>query len=219
VRVVFGPCEFDSQRHTLLRHGRATPVSPRAFRLLEILLDRRPEVVSKAELLQCLWPETFVSDAGLHNLVAEVRAAIGDTPQAARFIRTVPRCGYGFHGDARPAPASDGDVVDHAHAGPHLISSRREWLLSEGPNDVGRDRDCAVSIDSPSVSRRHARIVVTGGAATIEDLGSKNGTYVNKRRVTDAVALEDGNQMRVGSVTMVFRSVGALPSTMTQRHR
>jgi hypothetical protein len=193
------------------------PLSPKAFRLLEILLDRRPEALSKSELLDCLWPETSVSDAGLHNLVAEVRAAIGDTPQAARFIRTVPRFGYAFHGDARPAPTADVDVAERVAPGPHLVSSRREWRLSEGSNDVGRDRDCAVSIDSPSVSRRHARIVVTRGAATIEDLGSKNGTYVNKRRVTHAVALEDGNQMRVGSVTMVFRSAGALPSTMTQR--
>ena len=218
MRLGFGPCEFDTVRHALFRHGRPIPLSPKAFRLLEILLDRRPEVVSKGELIECLWPEVFVTDAGLHNLVAEVRGAIGDTPQAARFIRTVPRLGYAFHGDARPAPSTAADVVERALPGPHLVSRRREWRLSEGPNDVGRDRDCAVSIDSPSVSRRHARIVVTSGAATIEDLGSKNGTYVNKRRVTDAVALEDGNQMRVGSVTMVFRSVGALPSTMTQGH-
>ena len=218
MRVVFGACEFDTLRHALLRHGRPTPLSPRAFRLLEILLDRRPDVVAKNELLESLWPETFVSDAGLHNLVAEVRAAIGDTPRAAQFIRTVPRFGYAFHGEARPAPATAVDAAERALLGPHLISRRREWRLSEGPNDVGRDRDCAVSIDSPSVSRRHARVVVTSGAATIEDLGSKNGTYVNKRRVGDAVALEDGDQMRVGSVTMVFRSVGALPSTMTQRH-
>lgn len=230
MRVVFGACEFDTLRHALLRHGRPTPLSPRAFRLLEILLDRRPDVVAKNELLESLWPETFVSDAGLHNLVAEVRAAIGDTPRAAQFIRTVPRFGYAFNGEARPAPATavdatgmttdvpPVDAVERGLPGPHLISRRREWRLSEGPNDVGRDRDCAVSIDSPSVSRRHARVVVTSGAATIEDLGSKNGTYVNKRRVGDAVALEDGDQMRVGSVTMVFRSVGALPSTMTQRH-
>ena len=85
------------------------------------------------------------------------------------------------------------------------------------PNDIGRDRDCLVCIDSPGVSRRHARIVVTNGEATIEDLDSKNGTYVNERRVTDITTLEDGNQMRVGSVTMVYRSVSALPTTVTQR--
>jgi DNA-binding winged helix-turn-helix (wHTH) protein len=216
VRVAFGACEFDTLRHELLRHGRPTPLSPKAFRLLEILLDRRPEALSKGELLDCLWPETSVSDASLHNLVAEVRAAIGDTPQASRFIRTVPRVGYAFHGDARPASVTAAGVAERALAGPHLASRRREWHLSEGPNDVGRDPECAVSIDSPSVSRRHARVFVTSGAATIEDLGSKNGTYVNEQRVSDAVAVEDGDQIRVGSVTMVFRSGGSLPSTMTQ---
>ena len=74
VRVAFGACEFDSVRHVLLRHGRPVPLSPRAFRLLEVLLDRRPEVMSKADLLEHLWPGTFVSDASLHNLVTEVRA-------------------------------------------------------------------------------------------------------------------------------------------------
>ena len=217
MRVVFGTCEFDSLRHALLRHGRPAPLSPRAFRLLERLLDRRPEVVSKAELLDHLWAATFVSDAGLHNLVAEVRAAIGDTPQAARFIRTVPRCGYAFHGDARPVPASDADPLQPADAGPLLVSKHREWRLSEGPNDMGRDRDCSVSIDSASVSRRHARIVVTGGAATIEDLRSKNGTYVNGQRVRDASALADGHQIRIGSVSMVYRSVSDLPATVTER--
>lgn len=219
MRVAFGACEFDTLRHELLRHGRLTPLSPKAFQLLEILLDRRPEALSKSELLDCLWPGTSVSDAGLHNLVAEVRAAIGDTPQAARFIRTVPRFGYAFHGDARPVPPAAADVAERALAGPHLLSRRREWHLSEGPNDVGRDPECAVSIDSPSVSRRHARVIVTTGAATIEDLRSKNGTYVNKQRVTHAVAVEDGDQIRVGSVTMVFRGRGSLPSTMTQRQR
>jgi len=214
VRVAFGTCEFDSLRHVLVRHGRPVPLSPRAFALLELLLDRRPEVVSKAELLERLWPGTFISDASLHNVVTEVRAAIGDTPQAPRFIRTVPRCGYGFHGDVVDKQASD-----QSRAGAQLVSKRREWSLSEGPNVVGRDRDCAVSVDSPSVSRRHARIIVSGGEATIEDLGSKNGTYVDGQRVQEVAPLQDGSQMRVGSVTMVYRTVGASPTTVTQRHK
>jgi DNA-binding winged helix-turn-helix (wHTH) protein len=219
VRVAFGDCEFDTVGHVLRRHGRAIPLSPRAFRLLEVLLDRRPEVISKADLLEQLWPGTFVSDASLHNLVTEVRAAIGDTPQASRFIRTVPRCGYGFHGDAREATTTEPLTSNRAHIGPLLISKQHEWSLSEGSNLVGRDRDCAVSIDSPGVSRRHARIVVSSGAATIEDLGSKNGTYLNGQLVTEATTLDDGSQMRVGPVTMVFRRMGALPSTVTQRQR
>lgn len=215
MRVVFGDCEFDSGRRVLLRHGSAVPLSLKAFQLLELLLDRRPEAVTKAELLERLWPETFVSDAGLHNLVAEIRAALGDAPRAARYIRTVPRYGYAFHGDARPAPAVA--IARSGPSGPRLVSNRGEWLLSEGTNVVGRDRDCAVPIDSVTVSRRHAQIVVTDGEATVEDLGSKNGTQLNGQPVTERVVLRDGDQIEVGSATMTYRLMDSTPSTITRR--
>ena len=98
MRVAFGECEFDSGPRLLLRRGSVTPLSPKAFQLLELLLDRRPEAIAKTELLERLWPESFVSDASLHNLVAELRAALGDAPRLARYIRTVPKYGYAFHG-------------------------------------------------------------------------------------------------------------------------
>ena len=215
MRVVFGECEFDSGRRVLLRHGSAMALSPKAFELLEFLLDRRPEVVAKTEILERLWSETFVSDASLHNLVAEIRAALGDAPRAARYIRTVPRYGYAFHGDARPAPAVD--VSRPTRQGPRLVSKRGEWVLSDGSNVVGRDRDCAVRVDSAALSRRHARIVVTRAEATIEDLGSKNGTEVNGERITRPVTLEDSDQIQVGSLTMTYRISDTLPSTLTRR--
>jgi hypothetical protein len=190
-------------------------LSPKAFELLEFLLDRRPEVVAKTEILERLWSETFVSDASLHNLVAEIRAALGDAPRAARYIRTVPRYGYAFHGDARPAPAVD--VSRPTRQGPRLVSKRGEWVLSDGSNVVGRDRDCAVRVDSAALSRRHARIVVTRAETTIEDLGSKNGTEVNGERITRPVTLEDSDQIQVGSLTMTYRISDTLPSTLTRR--
>jgi DNA-binding winged helix-turn-helix (wHTH) protein len=214
MRVVFGDCEFDSSRRLLLRHGSAMPLSLKAFQVLELLLDRRPEAVSKTELLERLWPGSFVSDASLHNAVAEIRAALGDSPQAARYIRTVPRYGYAFHGDARAATPIE--MAKSELGGPRLISRSREWLLSEGSNVVGRDRDCVVRIDSPTLSRRHARIIVTSGEATIEDLGSKNGTHVNGQRVTKQTTLKDNDRLQVGSVMMRFRVLDSLPSTLTR---
>jgi len=215
MRVVFGECEFDSGQRVLLRHGRAMPLSPKAFQLLAFLLDRRPEAVAKPELLEHLWPETFVSDASLHNLVAEVRAAVGDAPRAARYIRTVPRYGYAFHGDARPAPPER--ISSSAPSSARLVLGPREWPLSEGPNLIGRDRDCAIRIDSATISRHHVRIVVTSAETTVEDLGSKNGTHLNGRRVTQRIALKDSDQIQVGSVTITYRILDTLPSTMTRR--
>lgn len=215
VRVVFGECEFDSGQRVVCRHGRVIPLSPRALQFLELLLDRRPEAVAKTEILDRLWPGTFVSDASLHNLVAEVRAALGDSPRATRYIRTVPRYGYAFQADARPAAVHGTARI--AASGPRLVSRRREWPLSEGSNLVGRDRDCAVRIDSATLSRRHARIVVAGTESTLEDLESKNGTLVNGRRVEHAVVLKDNDQIQLGSVAVTYRVFETLPSTLTRQ--
>jgi DNA-binding winged helix-turn-helix (wHTH) protein len=215
MRVVFGECEFDSARRVLLRHGSARALSPKAFELLELLLDRRPEVVAKTEILERLWPGTFVSDASLHNAVAEIRAALGDAPRAARYIRTVPRYGYAFHGDARLAPALD--ATGTRRSGPRLVSAGGEWFLADGANVVGRDPECAVRVDSADLSRRHARILVTLAETTIEDLGSKNGTQVNGERVTHLVTLKDSDQIQFGSVAMTYRIADTLQSTLTRR--
>ena len=212
MRVIFGDCEFDSGRRALFRHGAAVPLSPKAFELLELLLDRRPEAIQKAELVERLWPETFVSDASLHNLMTEVRAAIGDPPRMARYIRTLPRFGYAFHGDARPAPS----VAGPAAMGARVVAGSREWTLSEGSNLLGRDRACAVRIDSATLSRHHARIVVTNGSASIEDLSSKNGTHVNGRRVTQPMPLKDGDEIQIGSMTVTYRTLEPLSSTLTR---
>jgi DNA-binding winged helix-turn-helix (wHTH) protein len=213
MRIVFGDCELDSGRRILLRHGRPAPLSPKAFQLLELLVDRRPEVVAKSELLEHLWTEVFVSDASLHNLVAEIRAALGDNPRAPRYIRTVSRFGYAFQADARPAAR---DILSAQPSGPRVVSGDREWLLADGSNLVGRDRACAVCIDSPSLSRRHACIAIDGVGATLEDLGSKNGTYLNRRAVTRPVVLNDGDRIQVGSVEMTYRREPMLPSTITR---
>lgn len=215
MRVVFGECEFDTSRRLLRRHGGVQALSLKAFQLLELLLDRRPEAIPKSELMSLLWPTTFVSDGSLHNLVAELRAALGDDPRAPRYIRTVPRYGYAFHGAVRAASRTDNGISTTTAEGPRLISREREWRLGEGSNIVGRDHDCEVSVGSATVSRQHARIIVATGATTVEDLGSKNGTSVNGKPVTEPIRLADGDKVRVGSVTMTFRVAGALPSTLT----
>jgi DNA-binding winged helix-turn-helix (wHTH) protein len=213
MRMVFGDCELDSGRRILLRHGRPAPLSPKALQLLELLVDRRPEAVGKPELLEHLWPDAFVSDASLHNLVAEIRAALGDNPRAARYIRTVPRFGYAFQADARPASQ---DIPSAPSTGPRMVSGNHEWALVEGSNFVGRDSGCAICIDSPTLSRRHACVVIGGDGATLEDLDSKNGTYLNTLRVTRPVDLNDGDRIQVGSVEMTYHTGAMLPSTITR---
>ena len=104
---------------------------------------------------------------------------IGDDPSNPRFIRTVHRFGYAFRETVPRAetgrPASRGEV-----------SFRVKWVtgrvtLDEGEHVLGRDPDVEIFLNSPGVSRRHALIKISAGRATIEDLGSKNGTFVGDR--------------------------------------
>jgi len=103
---------------------------------------------------------------------------------------------------ALPGPSKSGPVY-------RLIWKRREIDLVEGENILGRDRDAVVWLDSPTVSRRHARIVVSGDKAMLEDLGSRNGTWIKGRQVTGPVRLSDLDEVKLGSVVAVFRILEA----------
>jgi pSer/pThr/pTyr-binding forkhead associated (FHA) protein len=93
--------------------------------------------------------------------------------------------------------------------------------LVEGDNILGRDESAGVRIDVRGVSRRHARIRVRGEQATLEDLGSKNGTFLggSPKRITTPVDLADGDVVHVGRILLVFRSSGEDGSTMTEGSR
>jgi DNA-binding winged helix-turn-helix (wHTH) protein len=204
VRVEFEEFALDSRTRELRRDDRPVHLSPKAFQLLELLIRRRPEAVPKAELMAEVWAGTHVTEASLASAVAELRAALGDQKSAPRFVRTVHGFGYAFCADALEAfTAPRSDATDTRAF--RLIWNRREIQLAEGENVLGRDRDAVVWLDSSTVSRRHARVTVTGGQAMIEDLGSRNGTWVAGRKVEEPTALADHDEVRLGSVVLTFR--------------
>jgi TolB-like protein/DNA-binding winged helix-turn-helix (wHTH) protein/Tfp pilus assembly protein PilF len=94
--VQFSDLTFDGSRRQLYRGGQLLHVSPKAFQLLGILIDRSPSAVSKTDLQEELWPGTFVTEGNLASLVAELRAALGDDAKSPRYIRTVYGFGYSF---------------------------------------------------------------------------------------------------------------------------
>ncbi len=217
MRLTFEGCVLDLDTREVLRGGKAVPVSPKAFALLELLALRRPKALSKAEIQGALWPDTFVSETSLANLVVELRSALGDDAHAPRIVRTLPRFGYAFSADARveerkaPAAASSG-VLEY-----RLMWGRREIALSAGENLIGRDHTAVVWINDESVSRRHARVVVDEKGASLEDLGSKNGTFLRGRAVTRPMLLQDGDEFTLGQVVapIRFHRLGASATTRT----
>lgn len=212
MRTRFGDFTFDGGRRLLLRGPEQIHLAPKAFQLLELLLERRPDAVSKEDIQKVLWPDTFVSEASLVTLVKELRKALGDTARDGTLVRTVHGFGYAFDGSVREEPAAD--ASPHRHA---LLWGTRELDLRQGENIVGREADAPVWVGHASVSRRHARIVVAGESATIEDLGSKNGTSRAGRPVEGVEPLRDRDAVRVGQVELVYLgpSVRLVATTQT----
>jgi DNA-binding winged helix-turn-helix (wHTH) protein len=218
MRMSFGDCVLDLERRQLVRNDRDVHLTPKALDLLALLVAERPRAIAKTKIHERLWPGTFVTESNLTTLMTELRKALGDTPRAPRYVQTVHRFGYAFCGSAT-------DLAERT-----LVSRRRgrhfslEWAdgqvaLHEGENVIGREEDAAAWIESASVSRRHARILINDGKATLEDLGSKNGTFYRGQKITSPVVLANDESIAVGLVPLRFRISEAAPSTRSVAKR
>jgi DNA-binding winged helix-turn-helix (wHTH) protein len=200
MRLKFADCVLDLRARQLERQGKNVPLEPKMYELLEVLVKRRPAVVTNNELDELLWPDVYVARTSLTRLVSELRSVLGDAPRESRIIRTAYKTGYAFCADVVNLPA----------AGSPLASIEVLWMkqsvpLTDGEHIAGRDAECSLVIDGTTVSRRHARITVANGAATIEDLDSLNGTFVNGARITAPARLAPGDEFALGTEVLRVR--------------
>ena len=214
MRQQFDDLTFDPDSRRLLAAGVEVRLSPKAFDLLALLIERRPHAVPKADIRQRLWPGTFVSESSIPSLISEVRLAIADHQRQPRLVRTLHAFGYAFEA-ADGAPGVDAAGAS-APAG-WLVSPNARIPLATGPHVLGREGPGVIGLQSTAISRRHARIVIDEHGARVEDLGSKNGTYVNDRPVQGPTPITDGDQVRFASLPFTFRLAqpGGSTDTMT----
>src|SRR5215813_1058696 len=133
----FPPFRLDPDNACLWRGTKAVRLTPKAFAVLQCLVERRGQLVTKNILLESVWPETVVGDAVLKVCVREIRRALGDRVGAPRFVATVHRRGYRFIAgvtDSDPRPERDGASESRVGHGPAIGSRYR------GPSHlVGRE--------------------------------------------------------------------------------
>jgi DNA-binding winged helix-turn-helix (wHTH) protein len=190
VRVKFAEWTFDPEARELRRGDEPVHVAPKAFDLLHVLIAGRPRVLSKSELMQRIWPDTFVSEATLAALVGDLREIFGGGARASKVLRTAHGVGYAFCADAAPdGTASTSSLCFR------VVLGRREIDVPDG---------------------EHARLRVSGGRAVIEDLGSKNGTLVDGVAVTGPTELHDGARIGLGSALLLFRAFPSDQSTVPE---
>jgi DNA-binding winged helix-turn-helix (wHTH) protein len=218
MRARFGEFVLDDGEKQLLRAGAPVHLTPKAYALLCYMASQGHRALAKSEILEHLWPSTFVSESALTSVVKELRHALGDDAHEPRFIRGVRGFGYAFCGecvvsheapsDAARAPAPPAPAAEF-----RLFWQNREISLRPGENLLGRTREAAVWIEDASVSRRHAIIRVFGSQATLEDCGSKNGTFLRGVRVAEPALLGPGDEFWLGSACVVFAAYASEVST------
>jgi len=209
MRFHFGDCVLDTGRRELRRAGRLVPLKPKGFRLLQVLIERRPAAVSQAELRRLLWPDTQLGGTSLARIISDVRTAVNGGSVSHEPIRTLHRFGYAFSGwveeeadQARPA------------VGMYAVQYGRQLVpLIAGENLIGRSGDAHIAVACPDVSRRHARLLVNHDSVSLEDLGSRNGTFVGSERVQSPVELKHLDRIGIGPAVLVFLVVSEEDTT------
>ena len=200
------------------REGEVVQLRPRAMDVLVCLAELEGRLASKQHLMDSVWRTEYVSANALTHVIAELRTRLGDDPEEPSYIETIPRRGYRViapvafpeAGGSRPRPEAPRFK---------LVADDGEYLLAEGEHLIGRLPDAEVRIDSSEVSRRHARIVIDGDTATIEDLDSKNGTFLRGRRLCEPARLADADEIRIGLDLARFRFVVLDDRTRTEQAR
>jgi len=191
-------------------------LEPRLMDLLVYLAHHQGEVLSRETLIDGVWQTQFVGEAALRNAVAALRRALGDNADSPNYIETITKRGYRL---IAPVTALENLVRNPRPGTPcfKVTWDDREIQLADGDNLIGRGMDAAIRIDNPEVSRHHARLNVVGHTVTLEDLGSKNGTHRNGRRLKSPEQLADGDEIWIGLNLARLRFQVADDLTKTER--
>ena len=166
MQVSFGEFVLDFDSRELRRGSHPVRLSPKALQLLQILVAERPKALSKPDLQNRLWPDTFVVEKNLANLISEIREALGEDPVDPRFIRTVPRYGYAFREPAVEIDGTKAAVSPHvspwrvaalalAAAGLITLAGYAAWALLVTPPSTVDRRIMLRSARGPHRSNRY----------------------------------------------------------------
>ena len=119
-RFTFGPFLLNPESGTLLRDGEPLAVGGRGVLLLEALLKRPGEVLTKADLMDAAWPGTAVEESNLSVQIASLRKLLGSCPGGGEWIATIPRIGYRFVGELEGGQTATASPARSEFAKPSL---------------------------------------------------------------------------------------------------
>jgi DNA-binding winged helix-turn-helix (wHTH) protein/pimeloyl-ACP methyl ester carboxylesterase/class 3 adenylate cyclase len=118
----FGPFRLDRDEHLLMRGRAPVPLTPKAFDTLLVLVENNGHVLSKEELIQKVWPDSFVEENNLAQNISILRKALGESPAGLKFIETVPKRGYRFVADVRQVSEDETELIGRARTSSKVVT-------------------------------------------------------------------------------------------------
>ena len=166
-KLCFGPYVLDEANECLWREGKAIALRPKAYGVLHFLISHPGVLVTKQQLLDAVWPETFVGDSVLKDSIRQLRDALGDEAKAPQFIETAHRRGYRFIAHLSDVPKTDSpisllEIGASSRFSPYNVVSE-DFISSD---ILGRDENLAQLHDwlKKTLEGRRQTIFVTGEA-------------------------------------------------------
>ena len=184
-RIIFDPFSLDLVNECLWQGSKAIKLRPKAFAVLNYLLERPGQLVTKEQLLNSIWPETFVGDAVLKVTIRQLREALDDDSKSPRFIETAHRRGYRFIGQVAESGRmrAVGQLVESTRA----ISTSPSSNAPSSMKVVGRDE---------ALSRTRSRLQkMLGGERQIIFVTGEPG--IGKTALVDTFARTIASELRI----------------------
>jgi predicted ATPase/DNA-binding winged helix-turn-helix (wHTH) protein len=195
----FENCELDVSRVVLRRDGETVPVEPQVFDLLQCLIERRGQMITKEEILDTVWGDRFVGESALTSRIKSARRAVGDDGASQRVIRTVHGKGYKFVATVR-----DGDETPRAGAGAPSASPTASQLPLALHQLVGREEVIALLAGELDAVRL-LTIVGPGGvgktSVALELARREGGRWADGVVLVELVAVTDLDQVLAAVAT------------------
>jgi len=208
----FAEFELDVAAYALRRAGQRIRLEKIPMEVLVLFVRKAGILVNRTEIQSALWgSDVFVEhDSAINTAVRKIRRALEDDAEHPRFLETVVGKGYRFI-----APLETPSDLPGRRRPNYLVTrGKRQFLLDRGENLLGRDPDATVYIEHPSVSRRHARISIHSARAVLEDLESRNGTFLDGRHIEGPTEIQHGAIIGLGPITLTFVVLPAAASTL-----
>ena len=126
--IVFDPFRLDVSNECLWKGSQAINLRPKVFAVLDYLLSRPHQLVTKVELMNAVWPDAFVGDAVLKVAIRQIREALEDDSKSPRFIETAHRRGYRFIGSLEGKNSDVAGFPDRIVGRDEVLSRMEIWL-------------------------------------------------------------------------------------------